>query len=163
MRLLRENAIAAGMDPRFTVLSPRESERLQWECLQGALDEMTEQRRAETLHLIEALHSPRLANELKEVYDAIRSAGMSIEDVRAMPNPSPAPPPIRIAAELRELVGQWPFDITPIQRTEKARLLEWCVEFEAMGEPDLAALLGMLGRLKLNKNRVPGEVPSVDR
>ena len=155
MRLLRENAIAAGMDPRFTVLSPRESERLQWECLQFALDEMTEQRRAETLELIEALHSPRLSNELKDVYDAIRSAGLSTEDVRTMRNPAPAALPIRIAAELRELVGQWPFDITPNQRAEKSAAAGVVSYRETAGEVDFAAFLAVMERMDLNLSRVP--------
>src|ERR1035437_1800721 len=68
MRLLRENAIAAGLDPRFTVLSPRESDALQWECLQHALDEMTSSNRDATLDLIEVLQSPALSNHLKDVY-----------------------------------------------------------------------------------------------
>jgi len=50
MRLLRENAIAARLDPRFAVLSPRESDNLQYECLNAALNELTETRRDETLH-----------------------------------------------------------------------------------------------------------------
>ncbi len=155
MRLLRENAIAAGMDPRFSVLSPRESDRMQWECLQGALDEITELRRTETLELIEALHSPRLATELKDIYDAVRSAGLSIDDVRAMPSPAPEPPPIRIAAELRELVRQWPVDITPNQRTEKARLLEWCLSFESGGERSFVEYIQAMDKLDLNLQRVP--------
>src|ERR1700722_17826613 len=53
-RVLRENAIAAGIDPRFSVLDARESEDLQYVCLNAALDELVEQRRAETLDLIEA-------------------------------------------------------------------------------------------------------------
>jgi ATP-dependent helicase/nuclease subunit A len=87
MRLLRENAIAAGLDPRFEVLSPREADNLQWECLNGALDELTASHRESTLELIEALQSPSLAGDLKEVYDGIRSAGLTIADVRARPNP----------------------------------------------------------------------------
>ena len=37
-RLLREEAIAAGIDPRFRVLDARESDDLQFECLYAALD-----------------------------------------------------------------------------------------------------------------------------
>ncbi len=149
MRLLRENAIIAGLDPRFTVLSPRESDRLQWECLTAALDSTTELRREATLELIEALHAPQLARELKDVYDAIRSAGLSIEEVRAMPNPAGPAPPLMIAAELRTLVAQWPADLNPKQRAEKARLLEWCIDYESAGDLDIAGYLAMMDRLDL--------------
>ncbi len=54
-RLLRENAIAAGIDPRFCVLDARESDDMQFDCINEALDEITETRRTETLALIEAL------------------------------------------------------------------------------------------------------------
>src|SRR5580658_7237366 len=64
-RLLKENAIAAGIDPRFTVLDARESEDLQFACLSAALDELVEHRRTETLELIEALQTPYIANDLR--------------------------------------------------------------------------------------------------
>lgn len=162
MRLLREHAITAGLDPRFTVLSPRESDRLQWECLQGALDEITEQRRGETLEMIEALHAPRLAGDLKDTYDAIRSAGMSITYVGNMPNPgAPGVPRQAIAAELRKLVQDWPsWEITPKQRDEKSRLLHWCADFESAGEGDFASFQFMMESLDLKLNRVPRRVSS---
>ena len=161
-RLLRENAIAAGLDPRFAVLSPRESDKLQWECMTCALDELAAQRYEATLALIEALQSPGLGSELKEVYDAIRSAGMSIAEVAAKPNPAPAPPALKIAPELRQLVSQWPFGITPKQRTEKARLLEWCVECEGAGEVDLPTFLTLIDKLDLNLGRVPKGTPNAE-
>ena len=69
-RMLRENAIAAGIDPRFSVLDARESEDLQYSCLHRALDELTEQRRTEALELIEALQNPlHLASDLRNAYD----------------------------------------------------------------------------------------------
>jgi len=57
-RLLKENAIAAGIDPRFLVLDAREADGLQAACMNGALDELTAERRAEVLELIAALQVP---------------------------------------------------------------------------------------------------------
>jgi ATP-dependent exoDNAse (exonuclease V) beta subunit len=65
---------------------------------------------------------------------------------------------MRIAAELRELLRAWPFDINPNQRAEKARLLEWCQEFEAPGDVDFAAFLAMMTRLDLKLPKVPRSV-----
>ena len=36
-RVLRDNAIAAGIDPRFSVMDAREAEDLQYSCLNSAL------------------------------------------------------------------------------------------------------------------------------
>ncbi len=157
-RLLRENAIAAGIDPRFSVLSPRESENLQWECLNKVLDDLTAERRDQMLELIEALNSPGLTGDLKEVYDAMRSAGMSVDDVRSKPNPShgdPGAPAWDCAAELRRVVSGWPFGITPNQNAERTRLLEWCDDFEAAGKPDFVTFIALNNRLKLNLQKVP--------
>lgn len=155
MRLLRENAIAAGLDPRFSVLSPRESDTLQWECLQFALDEMTANHRAATLDFIEALHAPILTGYLKDVYDGIRSAGLTIDEVRNMPNPAGDVTPVRITAELRELLKDWPFGATANQKAERARLLDWCLEFEAAGDPDFPTFLELKSRLKITLPKVP--------
>jgi ATP-dependent exoDNAse (exonuclease V) beta subunit len=155
-RLLKENAIAASLDPRFTVLSPRESEKLQWECLQRALDDLTEQRREQTLALIDALQSPRLSGELMDVYDAMRSAGLAVADVRAMRSSLGATSTSSQSVdELREIVRHWPFDITVKQREEKNRILEWCQRFEEAGEEDFAGFMVLLDELNLNLNKVP--------
>src|SRR5262249_18777203 len=87
-RLLRENAIAAGLDPAFRVLDAREAEDLQAECLGGALDELVAARREDALALIPMLQSPWQTNDLTGVYDAIRAAGQTVANVRAMPNPA---------------------------------------------------------------------------
>ena len=54
-RLLKENAIAAGIDPAFSVLDQYEAEDLQRECMSEALDAMLAARRHETLAMMAAL------------------------------------------------------------------------------------------------------------
>ncbi len=46
----------------------------QQECLNRALDDLTTLRREETLELIEALNTPQIIGDLKDAYDAMRSA-----------------------------------------------------------------------------------------
>ena len=152
-RLLKEHAIAAGVDPRFEVLSPREADKLQGECLQRAFNELTALRRAETLELIEALQTPNLSGDLKSAYDAIRSSGMDVAEVVSMRGL--VVPSRQIAAELREILLAWPVNITAKQGSEKARLLEWCLEYESAGETGFAAFLSLMNRLDLNLNRIP--------
>jgi ATP-dependent exoDNAse (exonuclease V) beta subunit len=164
-RLLRENAIAAGLDPRFTVLSPREAENLQWECLTAALNEFAGTRREDTLALIEALQAPSLAGDLKDVYDAIRSAGVSLQEVRNRPNPSgeSTADTRALIPELRDLVQGWPWKMTPNQAAEKERLLEWCQTASETPVTDFASFTRLWNGLGLNLSRVPAAVKETMR
>jgi len=63
-----------GIDPRFAVLDPRESDDLQFECLNRALDDLVAERREEALALIATLQTPWIVGDLKSAYDGIRSA-----------------------------------------------------------------------------------------
>jgi ATP-dependent exoDNAse (exonuclease V) beta subunit len=155
-RLLHENAIAAGIDPAFRVLDARESDDLQLECLNAALDELVELRREEALALIAALQNPRLTGDLKSVYDAIRSAGMALEDVRAMPSPAaPVASARELALSLAENVMAWPFKLTPTQSESKPELLSWAPQLaEADGLP-FGELRQLLHKTPIKLNRIP--------
>jgi ATP-dependent exoDNAse (exonuclease V) beta subunit len=165
LRLLRENAIAAGLDPRFTLLSPREAESLQWECLTAALNEFTATQREDALALIEALQVPSLAGDLKDIYDAIRSAGMTLQEVRNKPNPSGEVigNADGLVEELRDLVKAWPWKLTATRSTEKQRLLEWCETPSEAAVTDFASFTNLWNTLGLNLNRVPPEAKEAIR
>ena len=160
MRLLRENAIAARLDPRFAVLSPRESDNLQYECLNAALNELTETRRDETLQLIGALHSPALVGDLKTAYEGIRSAGLSIETVGQALPPVHEAQAAGLSGELRAILQSWPAEINikPKLRDEQHRLLEWCAAFESSDQLDFAAFMHLMDSLDINLNNVPRTV-----
>ena len=144
-RLLRENAIAAGIDPRFRVLDARESDDLQAECLNAALDEFTAERRIDALALIEALHVPKIGPDLKSAYDAIRSAGMTIGQVRAMPSPLPSARSVsEIALQIEANVRAWPLKAAQ----NKPNVLEFARDL-ASGEP--------VNPKRINLSKVPKE------
>ncbi|MEP6714954.1 MAG: UvrD-helicase domain-containing protein, partial [Terriglobia bacterium] len=126
-RLLRENAIAAGIDPRFVVLDARESDELRAECLHAALDELVTEHRETALELMEALQTPRIAGDLSDAWDGIRSAGKSVEDVRAMPSPVGDLTPAAAAVYLRGVLDRWRGSptLSAVQREEFADLSEW--------------------------------------
>ena len=154
-RLLRENAIAAGIDPRFQVLDARESDDMQFECFTSALDELIAERREAGLALIEALPMPvGIAGELKSVYDAIRSAGRSIESVRAMPSPLEVAKPIVYAQRLMEALQQWPGKITPLQATHRSELYELARDL-SRDFRSTRELLEVLDGNSINLRRVP--------
>jgi ATP-dependent exoDNAse (exonuclease V) beta subunit len=136
-RLLKENAIAAGIDPRFTVLDAREADDLQFACLNDALDELMAERREEGLALIGILQEPRIAGDLKSAYDGIRSAGITVEDVRAMASPNAGVTPQSLALRLVQLVRGWPERLTPLQATQRAELIAWSQTLAANAGTDL--------------------------
>jgi ATP-dependent helicase/nuclease subunit A len=87
-RLLRENAVFAGVDPEFYVADERESWRLQQNSLAAAMTELFEERPAAVLDLIRGLSSPDFEESVLSAYDAMRGAGMKVEDLAAL-----LPPP----------------------------------------------------------------------
>jgi ATP-dependent exoDNAse (exonuclease V) beta subunit len=138
-RLLRENAIEAGIDPQFRVLDAREAEDLQFECVHAALDEMVATRREETLALIEALQTPfNVATDLTDAYEAIRSGGRSIAEVRAMPNPVGEVSAMSVAALLTSALDAWPQNLTLLQRTQRSELYELAKRLSLEGDAVLA-------------------------
>ncbi len=84
-RVLRENAIAAGIDPRFSVLDASESEDLQYSCLNGALDELVANAPRGRTRVDRRASKAGSGGDLKNAYDGIRSAGKTMAEVRAMP------------------------------------------------------------------------------
>ena len=77
-RLLRENAILAGVDPRFRVLNEQQAFALERKSVDDALDEFLDGIR----ELLRSLDSPDLGNSILEIYHTMRAAGMSLKDLR---------------------------------------------------------------------------------
>jgi ATP-dependent helicase/nuclease subunit A len=88
-RLLRENAIAAGVDLGFAVLDQSESDALLEEAAERALDELFAERPAAFTEVLESLRvstSPvtrqlDLAGALRSVYRAVRAAAVPIANL----------------------------------------------------------------------------------
>ncbi|HWF08410.1 MAG TPA: UvrD-helicase domain-containing protein [Bryobacteraceae bacterium] len=154
-RVLRENAIAAGVDPRFAVLDARESEELQYACLNAALDELVAERRAEMLALIEALQTPYVIGDLRSTYDGIRSAGKTVAQVRAMEMPPSNFTAAAMAATLRQLIARWPVNLTAAKRTSRAEFLELADRIASVNEECFEELVGAVKSCPINLSKVP--------
>ncbi len=76
-RLLRENSVAAGLDPEFQVLDARRSKILQQQAAGDALDRMFAKRPDAMRRLIEGLASPDFARQIPDIYDAMRAADVT--------------------------------------------------------------------------------------
>ena len=80
-RLLKENAIAAGVDPQFSILDERQGQIRRTRCAVETMDAILQSCPAETRALMAAIDQPDLAYALVQVHEAIRSAGVSIESL----------------------------------------------------------------------------------
>jgi ATP-dependent exoDNAse (exonuclease V) beta subunit len=86
-RLLREHAVFAGIDPEFHQVDERESWRLQRECISAAMDALFREHPAAVRALIRGLSSPEFEEAALSAYDAMRGAGVRVEQLAAFPEP----------------------------------------------------------------------------
>jgi ATP-dependent helicase/nuclease subunit A len=87
-RLLRENAVFAGIDPEFRVLDATESWRMQQEAMRGAIDALFEQHREAMRGLIRGLSSFDFEQAVLSAYDTMRGAGVGVEQLAAFAAPA---------------------------------------------------------------------------
>jgi ATP-dependent exoDNAse (exonuclease V) beta subunit len=134
-RLLRENAIEAGLAPDFAVLDEGSAKRMQREAAEQALDELFQERPAAMRRLLEGLalstgddeRQVDLAASLLEVLESMRLAGVRVLPDAAGSGEDVLPEARRLAAEIgrepawshlhdwiREFLG---LDATPVTRS----------------------------------------------
>ncbi len=86
-RLVRENAVFAGVDPEFYVADERESLRMQREAMAAAMDALFAERPAGVRALIRGLSSMEFEDAVRSAYDAMRGAGVGVEALARFPMP----------------------------------------------------------------------------
>ena len=106
-RLLKENAIFAGIDPEFYVMDERESARARRLAVDEALDTMFAEQPERMRALMRGLSAADTGSAILDAYDAIRAAGVDLAGLECLP-PPPAPPGIAVSAAIEELRGQHP-------------------------------------------------------
>ena len=131
-RLLRENAITAGLAPDFTVLDQPAAEAMAREAAENALDQMFSERPVEMRGVLESLdlstddyaRKPDLARSLLDVYESMRVAGL-----RELPKARMAEdiwPRARVSCwprQLRSRIGTARGNDVPLLREFASRLL----------------------------------------
>ncbi len=122
-RVLRENAVFAGIDPEFYVADAIESWRLQQECMAAALETLFEERPAEIRALIRGLSSMEFEQAILNAYDAMRGAGIGVERLAEFP-PPPGPTVQDIARTLDAVREENLFPWSASQREEAERAME---------------------------------------
>jgi ATP-dependent exoDNAse (exonuclease V) beta subunit len=87
-RLLKENAVFAGVDPEFTVADANESKRLQLESMSAAMDGLLAEHPAGMKALIRGLSSADFDRAVLDAYDAMRGAGVRVEQLSGFAAPA---------------------------------------------------------------------------
>ncbi len=87
-RMLRENAVFAGVDPDFYIAEAREAWRLQQESIAAAMEELFREHPIGVRALIRGLSSPDFEEAILSAYDAMRGAGVSVEQLAHIPVPA---------------------------------------------------------------------------
>jgi ATP-dependent helicase/nuclease subunit A len=101
-RLLRENAVLAGVDPEFTIADARLSWRLQHQAMAAAMDTLLAEHPAAMRALIRGLSAYDFEESVLSAYDAMRGAGRRVEELAAFPAP-PGTTLEDVAGTLREV------------------------------------------------------------
>ena len=120
-RLLKENAVFAGLDPEFYVMDERESLREQRRAIDDALEGMFEEQPERMRALMRSLAATDAGGEVLEAYDAIRAAGVKVGDLANFVAPS-APD---IAPAIDELRTLRPWDWKLDQKAHLLDAQEW--------------------------------------
>ena len=122
-RLLRENPVAAGVDPGFTIAEEREFGRWQQESMAEAMESIFADHPAGVRALIRGLASDRFEAAIVSAYDAMRGAGTRIDGLAAFPAPA-GTDLADIAATLGELRACGIADWNAAQKGELAAALD---------------------------------------
>jgi ATP-dependent helicase/nuclease subunit A len=141
-RVLRANALAAGLDPAFVVLDQPEAERLADEAFDDALDELVRNEPG-GLDLVAAYMAGALRGSIQGLYSELRSRG---ELRPSLPALGPAPgDPDELRAELSEAAARVSAELGAIAQpavrvVQALERLERCATVLAEADPSPAEL-----------------------
>lgn len=130
--LLRENAIEAGVDPRFEVLDALDAPAELAAAAEEALDNLLREKPAELRSLLSALDLNDPVRGLVDVYQAMRVTALDVREGAAHRTLSGAGAFPNLLACIRGFVSERPRDWTPAQKQALAQVQEWCVQALAL-------------------------------
>jgi ATP-dependent exoDNAse (exonuclease V) beta subunit len=146
-RLLKENAVFAGIDPEFTVADANESKRLQLESMSAAMDGLLQEHPAGMRALIRGLRSADFDRAVLDAYDAMRGAGVRVEQLSGFA--APAGTTVRDVAETLGALRNEPVtDWKDSQKEELRRAIEGAERIVAADGP--RAALEAMGAFSCN-------------
>ncbi len=102
-RLLKENAVAAGLDPGFTIQEDAVGAVDAFQAAEETLDALLEEKPGVMGGLLAGFSNRDLARDLVDVYDAIRSAGAPLDGAEMIAAPAAGAELDRLRAAAREV------------------------------------------------------------
>ena len=142
-RLLRENAVFAGVDPEFRIVEGNEAWRIEQESIAAAIDALFQEHPAALRALIRGLSSFEFEQAVLSAYDTMRGAGVRVEDLAGFPVP-PGVTTGEIAAIADTLRNEPLMTWSGPQRQHLASILEGAERIAAAARP-LEALRAIEG------------------
>jgi ATP-dependent exoDNAse (exonuclease V) beta subunit len=140
-RLLKENAVFAGVDPEFTVADANKSKRLQVESMSAAMDGLLEEHPAAMKALVRGLSSYDFDHAVLDAHDAMRGAGLRVEQLSEMA--APAATSVRDVEETLEALRDQPLTSWSYSQKEELRKAIAGVERMLAADGPRAALEAM--------------------
>jgi ATP-dependent exoDNAse (exonuclease V) beta subunit (contains helicase and exonuclease domains) len=164
-RLLRENAILAGVDPRFRVLNELEAFALELKSATDALDRMFVETPGPVRDLLESLDSLELRDAILDIYHPMRAAGMSVNDLRkSQPRTGGRAALDQLVAAADEIAAGDFHGWSATQREQIALVAEWAAQLrQRRGQPVAKIDFQILADFKCNLNKIPRNNRSNDR
>jgi ATP-dependent exoDNAse (exonuclease V) beta subunit len=156
-RLLRENAVFAGVDPEFRIVEGNEAWRMQRESMAAAIDALFQEHPARLRALIRGLSSNEFEEAVLSAYDTMRGAGGRVEDLPAFPVPQGVTTG-EIAAMTEALRDEPAANWNEAQRGYKESILEGAASIVAATGPleALRAIEGFSADLRQCKRNTVG-------
>ena len=150
--LLAEHAIAAGLDPAFTVLDARQAEALQVASMEAVLDRLAARRREEFAALAETWSgADEMAANLRGVYESLRMGGGARAALGELPRFDVAAALDELYQAVSEMLAASPPGTSEPQRRRLDNGRQW------LGRRDAVAPLEWLDRFSLDaKGLKPG-------
>ena len=136
-RLLRENSIAAGIDPEFRVLDARQAIIMQRQAANDVLDRMFADQPEAMRRLMCGLASPELAKEIPGVYDAMRCAGFRAGELRGVVMRG-APGLRELRAALAEVAKEKPCGWNPSQTARLREVVDAAARLAALPDAPIS-------------------------
>ncbi len=133
-RLLKENAVFAGVDPEFSVADVLESWRLQQESIAAAMEEVFQEHPLATRKLIRGLSSYEFEEAVLSAYDAMRGAGVPVEEIARYRVPQDNTMD-EIATTLNALRGETYFNWSHAQKQHLQAALEGAGRIVTAADP----------------------------
>jgi ATP-dependent exoDNAse (exonuclease V) beta subunit len=149
-RLLRENAIFAGVDPEFRVLDEQESLTMQRTAVAETLDSRWAADPGALRKLLRSVECLDLGGALLQVYDAVRASGRALSSLR-----DDTPPAAPGFDSLLDAASQVARLSRPGQNDCTDSVLQWRERFEHLrGAPASLEQFEAVRALSVNLNRV---------